>query len=212
MPMNNNAFRTLSYGVYIVSTWDNGRPVGCVANSAMQITSSPASIAVSINKNNYTNACIKNTKKLALAVLHQNSDSEIISTFGFRSSKDTDKFDGVKYSVKGMLPVIDNAVSYMVCDVIDMLETDTHTVFLAKVYDADMLEKGTPMTYAYYHEVIKGKTAKNAPTYIEEKAPEGKWVCSICGYVYDGETPFESLPDDYKCPKCKMPKSVFVKK
>ena len=53
--MNKNAFRQLSYGVYVVSTWDNGRATGCTANSAMQITSDPATIAVSINHDNYTN-------------------------------------------------------------------------------------------------------------------------------------------------------------
>ena len=56
--MNQNTFHKLSYGVYVVSAWDEGRPTGCVANSAMQITSSPATIAVSINHNNYTNGCI----------------------------------------------------------------------------------------------------------------------------------------------------------
>ena len=61
--MNKNTFRNLSYGVYIISTLDGERPTGCVANSAMQITSSPASIAVSINHDNYTNACIEKTGK-----------------------------------------------------------------------------------------------------------------------------------------------------
>ena len=37
----------------------------------------------------------------------------------------------------------------------------------AKKY-ADMLKQDTPMTYAYYHNVIKGKSPKNAPTYIAE--------------------------------------------
>ncbi|MDD4445875.1 MAG: rubredoxin, partial [Eubacteriales bacterium] len=36
------------------------------------------------------------------------------------------------------------------------------------------------------------------------------WVCSVCHYVYDGDIPFEDLPDDYKCPVCGQPKSVFV--
>ena len=29
-----------------------------------------------------------------------------------------------------------------------------------------------------------------------------KWVCSVCGYVYEGEIPFEDLPDDWVCPLC----------
>ena len=43
----------------------------------------------------------------------------------------------------------------------------------------------------------------------------GKYVCSICGYVYDpaehdGVT-FEDLPEDWKCPRCKQPKEKFNK-
>ena len=70
------------------------------------------------------------------------------------------------------------------------------------------------MTYAYYHNVIKGKSPKNAPTYIAEEnsTDKNKYVCSVCGYVYDGETPFEELPEDWKCPVCGQPKSAFVKK
>ena len=67
--VNNNVFRNLSYGVYVVSTLDGTRPTGCVANSIMQITSSPATFAVSMNHDNYTNACIKKTGKFAISIL-----------------------------------------------------------------------------------------------------------------------------------------------
>ena len=49
-----------------------------------------------------------------------------------------------------------------------------------------------------------------------------KWVCTICGYVYDpalGEpdtgiapgTAFEDLPDDWVCPECGVDKDLFEK-
>lgn len=72
-------------------------------------------------------------------------------------------------AVKGFLPVVADACAYIVCEVIDKLETSTHTVFLGKVLDADMLRSDTPMTYAYYHNVVKGRSPKNAPTYIAEE-------------------------------------------
>jgi rubredoxin len=46
---------------------------------------------------------------------------------------------------------------------------------------------------------------------IVPQAKKEKWVCQICGYVYDGEVPFEQLPEDWTCPICKHPKSDFVK-
>ena len=38
---------------------------------------------------------------------------------------------------------------------------------------------------------------------------EKQWVCVVCGYVYDGATPFEELPDDWTCPVCGVDKSFF---
>ena len=43
----------------------------------------------------------------------------------------------------------------------------------------------------------------------------GKYVCSVCGYVYDPEehdgVAFEDMPDDWRCPRCKQPKEKFNK-
>lgn len=213
--MNKNAFRNISYGLYVLSSWDNTRPTGCTINSVMQITSEPATIAISVNHNNFTNSCIDKSGKFAISVLSVNSDPSIIGTFGFKSGKDVNKFESVKYdNIQGM-PVLKDCCAYIICEVINKMETDTHTVFLGKVVDADILSDGEPMTYAYYHKVIKGKSPQNAPTYIANEGKEnmnkGKYVCSVCGYVYDGEIPFENLPDDYKCPVCGAPKSAFVK-
>ena len=36
-----------------------------------------------------------------------------------------------------------------------------------------------------------------------------KYVCSVCGYVYDGEIPFEELGPDYVCPVCGSGKEAF---
>ena len=211
--MNKNAFRSLSYGVYIISTLDGERPTGCVANSVMQITSSPATIAVSMNHDNYTNSCIAESGKFAVSILRQDSDPGLIGRFGFQSGKDVNKFDGIESVVKEGISVIPDSCGYIVCNVINKMETSSHTVFLGEVIDADVFVNEDPMTYAYYHKVVKGKSPKNAPTYIAEEVEEkAKWKCGICGYEYEGDVPFEELPEDYKCPICKQPKSVFVKK
>lgn len=50
---------------------------------------------------------------------------------------------------------------------------------------------------------------------FSKKEATGKYVCSICGYVYDPTehdgVAFEDLPDDWKCPRCKQPKEKFNK-
>lgn len=212
--MNKNAFRNLSYGVYIISVWDGERPTGCTANSVMQITSDPASIAIGINHDNYTNQCIEKSGKFAISILGENVNPSIIGTFGFKSGKDINKFNSVEYEIHGEMPIVKEGCAYITCEVINKMETPTHTVFLGKVTEADILSDDSIMTYSYYHKVIKGKSPKNAPTYIADEVKEvkenGKYVCSVCGYEYSGDVPFEELPDDYTCPICGQPKSVFV--
>ncbi len=212
--MNKNVFRNFSYGVYVVSTLDGERPTGCVANSIMQITSSPATVAVSMNHDNFTNSCIETSGKFSVSILSESSAPELIGHFGFQSGKNINKFDTIDYDTIDGLPVLKDACGYITCKIIDKMETTTHTVFLGEVIEGDVLSKEPAMTYSYYHNVVKGKSPKNAPTYIEEDPKEEtdtKWVCGICGYIYEGEIPFEELPESFVCPICKQPKSVFKK-
>jgi len=42
-----------------------------------------------------------------------------------------------------------------------------------------------------------------------------KFICTVCGYVYDpeenGNISFDNLPDDYTCPLCGVGKDMFEK-
>ncbi len=159
--MDTSVFRHMSYGVYIVSTMDGERPTGCIANSIMQVTSSPATVAVSINHDNYTNGCIGKTGKFAFSILAEDSDAGLIGNFGFRSGRDADKFRSVDYEMVQGMPVVKHTCGYVVCRVVDRMETSTHTVFLGEVLDGVVYgDMGDAMTYAYYHKVVKGKARK----------------------------------------------------
>ena len=59
-------FFSMSYGVYIVTSMNGETPVGCTANSAMQITAEPATIAVSIKHDNRTHKAISESGMFAL--------------------------------------------------------------------------------------------------------------------------------------------------
>lgn len=208
--MNSNIFRSLSYGVYVISTMDQERPTGCIVNSIMQITASPATVAASINHDNYTNPCIVKNGLFACSILSEQSDPSLIGEFGFCSGKDTDKFDGVDYEMVEGMPVLKDSCGYFICEVTDTMETETHTVFLGNVIEAEVYEHAADaMTYAYYHKVIKGKAPKNAPTYLPEPEERvSKWVCQICGYVYEGG---EELPAGFICPVCGQGADKFKK-
>ena len=214
--MDIKALFDLSYGMYVISTKLEDKKVGCIVNTVTQITAENPIISVSVNKLNYTDEAIKVNKKFAVSILSEETNSDIISRFGFYSSKDVDKFENLKHEEVNNMPVIkENIGGYMICEVINIVECETHDVFFARVVDAKKENNYKPMTYSYYHEVIKGKAPKNAPTYIKEEEKEvmveveGKevYVCTVCGYVHEGP-----MPDDFVCPICKVDKSKFKRK
>lgn len=216
--MDKTLFHDISYGMYVITTQSKGKNVGCIANTFCQITSENMIISISLNKNNYTNAMIKERKSFVVSVISENTNPELMKKFGFFSSKDTDKFTGFDYDLIDNLPVIkEKTCGYFVCDVVNVIDSGTHDVFLAKVKNVERLSSNPPMTYAYYHKVVKGKAPKNAPTYVEEtieKTESKKYKCLLCGYIYDDakeSVKFEDLPADWRCPICGADKSMFVK-
>ena len=202
--MDKNIFRDVSYGMYVVTT----KNAGCIINTMTQITSENPIISISLNKNNYTNEQIKNEKKFAVSIISEKTNPNLISVFGFSSSKDNNKFENFEYEEINNIKVLkEETTGYLICEVIDIIDCETHDIFLGRVIDMKKTNDNTPMTYKYYHEVVKGKAPKNAPTYIEEKVEEDVYVCDICGYTQKGE-----IPDDFICPICGQGKEHMKKR
>ena len=229
--MDPNALRNISYGMYIVASFNKeGAMNGQIANAAMQITSDPATIALSINKKNLTHEFIESSSVFSLSVLDESTPLVFIGKFGFRSGRTEDKFKGVNFKKldSGCPAVIDNSVAYLAARVINKLDCSTHTVFLGEIIDSAVLKSGRPMTYDYYHQVKRGTTPAAAPTFVKEEMPGGKadtmqkYRCVVCNYIYDpaaGDpdngvqpgTPFDKIPDTWVCPVCGADKTQFVK-
>jgi len=221
----------ISYGLYVVTSKKNEKINGQIANTVFQVTSEPPAVAVSINKDNLTHEFIRNSRIFAVSILSKDTPMKFIGNFGFKSGREIDKFKEVKYKigVTGAPIIMENTIGYLEPEVMNSLNVDTHTVFIGKILNAEIINDDEPMTYAYYHQVKKGKAPKSAPTYMKETKEEGnkenkmaKYECTVCGYIYDPEkgdpdssiesgTPFEELPNDWVCPVCGAWKSAFKK-
>lgn len=172
MSIDSKAFRSISYGLYVVTSRDGERLNGQIANAVMQVTSSPPQIAVALNKENLTHEFVSKSGVLAVSVLEEETPMPFIGLFGFRSGRDMDKLSQVNYETgeTGAPLVTDHAVALMEARVVKTMEVGTHTVFVGEVVGAKVVKGGNPMTYAYYHQVKGGKSPKRAPTYIDEHA------------------------------------------
>ncbi|MHA2061552.1 MAG: flavin reductase family protein [Candidatus Sifarchaeia archaeon] len=165
------ALRILSSGLYIVTSHIENKTNGQIVNTVMQVAGDPPCVAVSINKKNLTYNYINKSGMFAISVLDESTPMKFIGRFGFRSGRDIDKLDQISHK-KGVYnsPMItEHTLAVLEAKVRDQVDVITHTVFIGEVVCAEFLKEGKPLTYAYYHEVKKGKSPKTAPTYIEPK-------------------------------------------
>ncbi len=228
--MDTKALRNVSYGLYIVTSGDARRRNGQIANTSFQVTSQPATVAVSINKQNLTHEIIEQCQVFGVSVLEESTPMPFIGLFGFKSGRDLDKFASVQTDAgaTGCPLVIDHAIAVLEAKVVGKLDAGSHTVFLGELVSCRVLKKAEPLTYAKYHQ-NKGKEPKTAPTYRppepaaageQGSAPARKYVCRVCGWVYDptkgdsdggiaAGTPFEQIPDSWVCPVCGAGKAEF---
>ena len=168
--MNVNTLLKLSYGMYVVSSKEKDVFNGQIANTVFQVTAEPPQISVCINKKNLTHKFVQKSKIFTVSILERDVPMELIGRFGFKSGKEVEKFKGIDYKlgITGAPVVIQNCLGYLECEVTNSINVGTHTIFIGKVAEAEVLKDGEPMTYAYYHKIKGGRSPKNAPTYIKE--------------------------------------------
>ena len=161
------ALFTLSYGLYIVTSHKDGRLNGQISNAVMQVTDTPPRLAAAINKDSLTHEFVGDSGVFAVTVLAESAPKKLIGLFGFRSGRDTDKFSQVSHEIgpNGCPVVLDHSLACMDVRVEATLVCGTHSVFVGEIIGSRIIGTGTPMTYAYYREVLGGKTPPTAPTY-----------------------------------------------
>ena len=194
------ALFNIGYGLYVVSSNDGNRDNGLIVNTVTQVTNTPNRIAVTINKQNYSHHVIKQTGKMNVNCLDESAPFSVFETFGFKSGRTMDKFDGMDElrSENGLRFLPGYINSFMSLKVESYVDLDTHGMFICSVEEARVISSRPTMTYTYYQNNVKPKP--------QTDGVKG-YVCKVCGWVYEGDT----LPEDIVCPLCKHGYADFEK-
>lgn len=207
--MNNKAFYSLSYGLYIVSAKDGAQNCACVVNTLQQVTAAPAQLSVTVNKDNCTARAIEKSGTFCATVIAQDISLETIGKFGFKSSADINKFEceDTALDCNGVPYLTQSMTAQYSCRVTSQTDVGSHITFVGEVVAAEVLSQEPVLTYAYYQTTKNGGTPKNAPSYKADSTQEEGFRCSVCGYILKSDT----VPQNYKCPICSQGSDKFVK-
>lgn len=203
-----DAFSKLTHGVYILGAVWEERDYGATVDAVAQQALHPPIISVSCMNTGATKEAIEKSGKFTLSVLGEKCDPSVIADFGYQSSRKADKWKGIPLSRKYKMPVLSDALAWFACEVVARETFDSHTVFFGRVLESGVSDKKEePLTYRTYQAEMKQKARE-----VFAMDTTTKWVCTVCGYVYDGKIPFEELPEDWVCPLCGVGKSFFEKR
>ncbi len=219
--INIQSLMDVTYGLYVISSTNGEKLNGFIGNAVTQTSAEPPTIAVCVNQNHLTREYIEESGVFSISILSNDFPRKLMGDFGFKSGRDVDKFANVDYRLgtTGAPILTEYTLSYIEAQVIDKVEVETHTMYIGKIISSDHIDEDKePLTYDYYHNVMKGKSPEDAPTYSggQEEAEEvdmDKYKCEVCGYEYDPEqgdpqndvesgTAFSDLPAGWKCPVC----------
>lgn len=203
-------FQKFSYGLFVLTARCDERDSGCIINTAIQLSSDPERIAIAVNKANYTHDMIMKSGKFNISFLSEGALMDTFKHFGFQSGREVDKFDEnipvqYKHSENGLAYITTGTNAFMSANIVDHYDYGSHTLFVAEVTEAEILNEEASATYAYYFANIK--SGANAKAQDKTKEERHGFVCRICGYFYEGDV----LPEDFICPICKHPASDFYR-
>ena len=201
--MDNSVLCKVGYGLYVLTTHDDGKDNGCIINTVMQITcASPLVGVVSVNKQNLTHDMILKSRRYNVSILTTETPFDLFKRFGFQSGKAVDKFADCKDVARienGVLYLTKHTNAYLSFEVTDTVDFGTHTLFKGNITGGEVLGEAESVTYSYYQQYIKPKPLATTP--------QNGYRCNICGYVYEGDV----LPEGFTCPLCKHGASDFTK-
>jgi len=194
------ALFNIGYGLYVVTSNDGKKDNGLIVNTVTQVTNTPNRLAVTINKECYSHHIIKQTGKMNVNCLSEEAPFKVFESFGFKSGRNTDKFEGCEplRSDNGLVVLPRYINSFISLKVEQYVDLDTHGMFICSITEIRKITDKETMTYTYYQENVKPKN--------QTKDKKG-YVCKVCGYVYEGE----NLPEDFICPLCKHGAADFEK-
>jgi len=145
--------RNLTSPVVAVTSEHNGKENGMISDAAVRASIVPSipRLSVYIHKFNYSHNMIFESGRFGLHLLHT-KQFDVVRGLGFVSGRDRDKLAGLPYH-RGVLgvPVLDDCFASFECEVANVMDTGSSTLFLGDVVAVGSVEpRGELLTASYF--------------------------------------------------------------
>ena len=138
------SLRMFSYGVYILSSLNEGEYCVSTITWVSQASFEPPMISVCIKRDSASYEIVKKRGEFILHLLGD-TQKELASTFFKPTIFENEKLNGQEFSLESNLPLLKDIPAYIQCKVVEILENGDHPLFLAEVVDAKINNDSNPL-------------------------------------------------------------------
>ena len=140
-----NAFKLMTQGVYVISVSHEQQKNAFTAAWVMQVSFDPPLVCFSINPEHHSYPILQKGGVCCISVLN---NEQFITADHFGHSTD-DKLTGFQWlKTKTGAPALAESLAYFDCTVDHYSEAGDHKIVVCKVIDATVLNEGTPLVYS----------------------------------------------------------------
>jgi flavin reductase (DIM6/NTAB) family NADH-FMN oxidoreductase RutF len=148
------ALRSLSYGLYIITSAADGKRNAMLASWVSQVSFDPPRIMVAVKKTRLTHAMLKSAGGFGLMVVQRGKERELSA---YKGPDAEHKFDGRTVEIgAGGAPLLGEYLAAFDLKIVDTVDTGDHTLFIGEVLSARSSGPGIPATNIDYGKTYIG--------------------------------------------------------
>ena len=137
--------RTFTYGLYAVTAKDEDGANAFTANWLTQVSFEPPMVAVAIENDARSLGMIRRSGRFGVCVL-SSENRELAGQLGRSSQRNPAKLADVPHHLVEEVPILDQALGFVVCRVASSQSAGDHTLVVGTVVEAGVLREGENLT------------------------------------------------------------------
>jgi flavin reductase (DIM6/NTAB) family NADH-FMN oxidoreductase RutF len=142
-----NAMKHLAASVTLITTTsEDGAPAGMTATAVCSLSASPARLLICVNRATATHKMIHDSRKFCVNVLND-EQKEIGQDFANPNARALRFTKGQWSKLKSGAPALLDALVAFDCEVFEVVEAETHSIFIGNILDTHQADDSTPLLY-----------------------------------------------------------------
>jgi 3-hydroxy-9,10-secoandrosta-1,3,5(10)-triene-9,17-dione monooxygenase reductase component len=132
-------------GVAIVTTHGDDGPAGLTTSAVSSLSLDPMLLLVCFDNGSRTLPIVRQSRRFAVNVLRAGQE-DLARVFASKRVGQ-EKFEAVTHTVAHGVPVLDDALAWLACDLEDLTPAGDHTIGIGRVTQMDSDPDGEPLVY-----------------------------------------------------------------